>query len=91
MPTAKSGGRKFRNDLIFILALLLAVSLCGLGFFLLRGEGDTVTVEVDGKLFGTYPLSVDTAVEIRTGDELNLLVIRNGEAFVSEAYHEIRL
>ena len=85
MPTAKSGGRKFRNDLIFILALLLTVALCGLCFFLLREEGDTVTVEVDGVLFGTYPLSVDTTVEIRTGEELNLLVIQNGEAFVREA------
>ena len=43
-PTAKSGGRRFRNDFIFIVALLLVVSALGLGFYLFRGEGNTVIV-----------------------------------------------
>ncbi len=86
--TPVRGGRKLRNDLIFISALLLVVAAIGLGFFLLRGEGDAVIVEVDGKLMGTYPLSRDTAVEIRTGEadeQLNRLVIRDGQAFVETA------
>ncbi|MBP3699612.1 MAG: NusG domain II-containing protein [Oscillospiraceae bacterium] len=86
--TPARGGRKLRNDLIFISALLLAVAAIGLGFFLLRGEGDAVIVEVDGKLIGTYPLSRDTVVDVRTGEEdgqLNRLVIRDGEAFVETA------
>ena len=88
MPSASSGGRKFRNDLIFITALLLVVILAGLAFLLLRGEGDTVTVTVDGKVFGTYPLSEDLTLDIRTGgeeQELNRLIIKNGEAFVDTA------
>lgn len=88
MPTAHSGGRKFRNDIIFIGVLLAAVALIGLAFFFFRGEGDTVTVEVDGKLFGTYALSEDRTVEIRTGkdgEELNLLVIKDGKAYVETA------
>lgn len=87
-PTANSGGRKFRNDLIFIGGLLIAVALAGLAFFLLRGEGSRVTVEVNGRLIGTYSLSEDRTVEIITGkdgSELNLLVIRDGEAFVDTA------
>jgi hypothetical protein len=51
-PTAKNGGRLFRNDVIFIVALLLVVSALGLCFYLFRGEGDTVVVTVDGKEFG---------------------------------------
>ncbi|MBQ9780110.1 MAG: NusG domain II-containing protein [Clostridia bacterium] len=88
MPTAKSGGRKFRNDIIFISVLLAVVVLMGVAFFLLRGEGDTVTVEVNGVRLGSYPLSEDRTVEIRTGiedEELNLLVIKDGKAFVETA------
>ena len=88
MPTAKGGGRIFRNDLIFILALLLVVSLAGLALYCFRGEGDTVVVEVNGAHYGTYSLSEEVTVEIRTGEHgenVNLLVIRDGKAMVTEA------
>ena len=87
-PTAKNGGRLFRNDLIFIVALLFAVSLFGLCFYLFRGEGDKVVVTVDGKTFSTYSLAEDVRVEIRTGEsgeERNVLVIKDGQAYVENA------
>ena len=88
-PTAAAGGgRKYRNDLIFIAALLLIVALAGLAIYFLRGEGNAVTVTVDGRHFGTYSLSMDRTVEIRTGkdgEELNLLVIKEGKAYVETA------
>ena len=43
---------------------------------------------MDGEEYGTYPLSEDTVVEIRTGkdgEELNRLIIRDGKAFVERA------
>ncbi len=89
MNKANIGEKKrIRNDVIFILALVLAVSLLGLGFFLLRGEGDYVTVTVDGRLFAEYPLSEDISVEIRGAeneDHVNHLVIKNGQAFMESA------
>ncbi len=87
-PTVKNGGRLFRNDFIFIAALLLIVSALGLCFYLFRGEGNTVVVTVDKKEFGRYPLSEDTIVEIHTGkggEELNRLVIKDGKAYVETA------
>ena len=87
-PTATGGGRKFRNDLIFIAAILAVVALGAAVLFFLRGEGSTVQVEVDGTVIGTYPLSVDREVEIITGEngeELNLLVIKDGKATVTTA------
>ena len=87
-PTASNGGRLFRNDVIFIAALLLFVSALGLCFYLLRGEGDRVVVTVDGTEFGTYSLAEDVRVEIRTGaqeEELNVLVIKDGVAYVETA------
>ncbi len=87
-PTATGGGRKFRNDLIFIAAILVIVATVAAVLFFLRGEGSTVQVEVDGTVIGIYPLSVDREVEIRTGEngeELNLLVIKDGKATVTAA------
>lgn len=80
--------RKLRNDLILIGVLLVVLVLVGLAFWLFRGTGDTVIVEVDGKVFGTYSLSKNQTVEIHTGEggkELNLLVIKDGKAFVETA------
>ena len=87
-PTATGGGRKFRNDLIFIASVLLVVAVLAAVLFFLRGEGTTVQVEVNGTVIGTYPLSVDREVEIITGEngeELNLLVIKDGKATVTAA------
>ena len=80
--------RKLINDLILIVSLLIVLSAIGAAFYLFRGEGDTVYVEVDGKKFGSYSLSEDRTVEIRTGakgEELNLLIIENGKAYVKSA------
>ena len=87
-PEKTTKKRKLRNDLILIGALIAVLVLVGLAVWLLRGEGDTVVVEVDGKVYGTYALSVYRTVEIRTGDggeELNLLVIEGGRARVETA------
>ena len=79
--------RKHRNDGIFIAVLLLTLFLAGAAFFFIREEGDTVTVSVDGKHYGTYPLHTDLTLSIRTGEdgEENLLVIRDGTARVESA------
>ena len=87
-PTAVGGGRKYENDILLVAVLVVAVSLFGIVYYLCRGEGDRVTVTVDGKPFGTYSLAEDRTVEIRTGEngeELNLLVIEDGKARVLEA------
>jgi hypothetical protein len=79
------GKSKAKNDMIFI-AVLLALILVFGGFYILsRGEGDTVRVTVCGELYGEYPLSQDTTVEIRNGENLNLLIIEGGRARVETA------
>ena len=86
-PTADGGGRKFKNDLILIADILAVVAILALILFL-RGEGTTVRVELDGRVIGSYSLAVDREVEIlsgENGEEKNLLVIRDGKAYVSSA------
>ena len=78
----------FRNDIILISSLLLILFIVGLCFMFIRGEGNTVTVTVDGNSFGTYRLDENRTVEIRTGDNgenLNVLVIEDGRAYVKTA------
>lgn len=77
--------RKRRNDLIFIAVLTAVVMLAGAGLYFLRGPGDSVTVTVDGTPYGTYPLSVDTVVEIATDGGYNRLVVQDGRAVMEAA------
>ncbi len=79
----KSG--KLRNDIIFVSALLSVIILAVLGMLLFRTSGDTVTVTADGKIFGEYTLNENRTVEIKTDRGFNLLVIKDGKAFVETA------
>ena len=76
---------KHRNDIMLAAALVLVAALIWLFIYLTRSEGASVTVTVDGKAYGEYPLN--TSAEIRIGDEniYNLLVIKDGVAEVVEA------
>lgn len=77
--------RKLKNDIVFISALLLVVAVIGASFFLFRGEGDTVIVTIDRRVYGEYPLHEDRIVEIKGDETLNVLVIREGKAYMAEA------
>ena len=79
--------RKRRNDIVFILALVIICASVGLAFFFLRGEGDIAVVTVDGNTFGTYSLSDNVTVEITNADGVctNILVIKDGKAYVQSA------
>ena len=86
--TVKSGGRKFKNDVIFISCLLILTVIVGLFVYLSGESGDAVSVYIDGDLYGSYPLSVNTSVDIVTGEDgqgLNVLVIEDGRARVEYA------
>ena len=83
--TAKSGGVKVRNDLRLIAVFVLVIAVAALCLFLFRTEGNTVTILLDGEVFGEYPLDVDRTVEVRVGDAFNVVVIENGEVRVDEA------
>ena len=82
---AKSRAR-LRNDLLFVSVLVAVILLSILGLLLFRTPGDTVTVTVDGELFGTYSLSEERSVEIQGADGgVNRLVIRNGQVVMEYA------
>ena len=80
--------KKIKNDIIFIASAVLVIGILVGAMLLFRDEGSLVEVTVNGKLYGTYSLDINQTVEIRTGkndENYNILVIKDGKAYVSEA------
>ena len=87
MKTNNSHKRFLRNDLLLIGAILLVCAIGAVYLFCFRERGDTVTVTVDGKLYGTYALSQDICEDIATDgrEGSNRLIIQNGKAYIETA------
>lgn len=77
--------KKRRNDIIFIASIAAIVLTATLCILLFRSRGSTVTVTVDGRLYGEYSLSENRRVEISGDGWHNLLIIENGTARVEHA------
>lgn len=84
-PGASRTGRKIKNDIVFIVVLLVVVAGAALVLFLSRTTGDMVVVTVNGQPWGEYPLNEDRVVDIRNGDGYNILIIEGGKAYVKQA------
>ena len=77
-----------RNDILLIVGLLTVAAIGIFYLFVLRSEGNTVKVTVDGELYGVYSLSKNVTEDIYTGENnhhLNRLVIKDGKAYVETA------
>ena len=72
-----------RNDLLLVGCVLLIVLIAALALILFRREGDTVSV--DGQAYGEYSLNEDQTIEIKTDLGYNLLIIKDGKAYIEEA------
>ena len=72
---------------IFLIALLL---LAGIGLWLFfsfspSADGDAVVITVNGKETGRYPLSEDREIPIRQGGLINVVAIKGGAVWMTEA------
>ena len=80
--------KKIRNDII-LAAVILLIAVAGLLLMNLnKTQGDFAVVKIDGVEKHRYPLSENLTVDIVTGKEdenINILVIKDGEAFMTEA------
>jgi hypothetical protein len=76
---------KQRIRSIILLAVILVVSVALWMMRSLAQRGGQVCITVDGQLYQTLPLEVDTSVSIETAKGYNIIVIEKGRAFVSEA------
>ena len=76
---------RWRNDLLFILGLLLAAGVCALAFRPPAQGGAWAVVEEDGRETARYSLSEDRSVRLETETGYNLLTIAGGRVSVAEA------
>ena len=74
-----------KADWILMGGILLAGCLAALCLVLFSGKGEYVQVRVSGKVVAEYPLSVDSEQEIKGTSGNNILVIREGEAWIEDA------
>ncbi len=80
--------RHLRNDVILVAVLFLLASIGGIYLFFFREEGSSVTVTIDGELYGVYSLAEDREEDIYTGEnnvQFNRLIISGGKAYVEKA------
>ncbi len=76
---------KLKNDLLLTGAIILIALVMFTVFKLTAKNGNTVEISVDGNTIKTFDLNTDTKYEIKTGGNINTLVIEDGMAYVEFA------
>ncbi|SEG03943.1 hypothetical protein SAMN02910276_01715 [Butyrivibrio sp. Su6] len=77
---------KIRYDIILIIGLLVITVIIALAVRLTQKTGKTVVVSVDGVVKYTFPLDEDIEFKIEGYEGgTNYLVIKDGEAYLTEA------
>lgn len=75
--------KKLPLEFILIAAALIIAAVVWLGFRLNRDEGAYAVVSIDGVETARYPLGTNGSYPLNGGT--NLLIIKNGYAFMQEA------
>ena len=74
-----------KRDIILALVLILLGIVCYGVIRLGHKKGSQVIIYEDQKEIGRYDLNTDTTKEIQTAKGMNILEIKNGMAYVTEA------
>ncbi len=85
MSENRSNCKSIKRDVILIAALVLTGCIIAVCVMLFSGGGAAVEVRVDGNVIAVYSLNKDRTVTINGVGGSNVLVIKNGEACISEA------
>jgi hypothetical protein len=74
-----------KADIILAIALIIVGSISSFAISQSNVTGNQVTVQVNGKTYGTYSLSNDQDIEITQGKKTNTVHIKDGKVSMSEA------
>lgn len=78
--------RRLKNDLVLIIAFVVAVFVVFSVFLITRKDGDTVKVKINGVTTAEYKLNQDfTTVIDSYNNGKNTLVIENGRVYIKDA------
>ena len=77
--------KKHKNDILLVLAVLIAAGGLWIYTSFGRASGAEVLVSLEGEELLRLPLSGDARETIGEGDKFNVLVISDGEAWIEDA------
>ena len=77
--------KKTRNDLILLAGILLLASLCLVIFHFTKTSGNSVLITLNGSPYKVLSLSEYTELAVQNGAQSNIIVVKDGKAFVGEA------
>ncbi len=71
--------------IIFGICLVSVLAISALALFLIPGSGTMVVITINGEQYGTYPLSENTVLDIKTTLGHNIVEVKDGQVRVTEA------
>ena len=74
-----------RNDIILIFSVIVLCVAAIFFFNSAKQEGGRAVVLIDGKEVASYSLDADREVRLENNDGYNILVIKDGYAYIKEA------
>lgn len=74
------------DGIVFGVLVLVCAALLLVFWRMSAAGGDTVTITVDGEIYGSYPLDKNREIPVeQDGAVTNVVCIRDGKAFMKEA------
>lgn len=77
--------RKIKNDFLLTGAILIIALVAFAIYMLTSSGGNTVKISVDGKIIKSFDLKSDINYQIKSGNNINNLVIEDGKAYIEYA------
>lgn len=77
--------KKIKNDVILVAALLVIAAAGFMLYSIFKQAGDYAVVSIDGSETARFPLGENVTYEIVTENGVNVLVIADGKASVTQA------
>ena len=77
--------KKTRNDIIFVLCILVVLAISIAVMIITRTSGDTVIINIDGKKVHEFPLNENLTFSIKSQNGYNDHIIEDGVAYIANA------
>ena len=75
-----------KSDLILLgILLLIGIILLSLLALIFLGKGQTVVIKINGEEYARIPLDTDTELLIESEKGTNLLIVKDGKAWIERA------
>ncbi|MCH5304071.1 MAG: NusG domain II-containing protein [Ruminococcus sp.] len=74
-----------RRDFVAIGIIIILSTLGFLFFNLNRSDGEKVKISVGSKTYGTYSLSENNEIKVKTDSGFNTVIIESGSVFIKDA------